>query len=875
MKTIKPLRIGVLTRTFEYRRKYVFAVTPIVCVRLGEGRDFVTEVDLWKALAKHLGEGVPFDEAMPKANGELLVTGSAHAAAPTAAMIVSARVGDVSKRLRVTGDRYWLHDDEMSRPTPFTEMPLSWSRAFGGEGFARNPLGRGAVPVETPYGLLRPLPNVEAPDRLHTAPGQREEPAGFGAYDFTWPQRASKLGTYDDAWLAQSFPGFADDVDWSAFNAAPADQQIRGWWRGDEPYTLEGLTPGVASVSGRLPGVRARVFVTQRTGETEGFFEVPTRLDTVHMVPTAGLAVLLFRGVHSVATDDGSDILHLVLACEDLDEARPVAHYQTVLAQRLDKKTGALHAFRDRDLMPASTAGAPFRGTDEMAEMEALLRRDRLLTRNLQRRSAVERQRARDELVRHGLDPATIADEPTPAHEELPALDELPEVAARADAMVADARAQAAAAVDEALARYKASCLAMGVDPERAMAGRGGGGGPPQFSAAEAIYEMRRAARADRSGRALAEVEGALTPEKRRMLDEAEAQIREAYRMAAHEQPPADPIDAERALSLRDQVAAMHRAGEPLARVDLTGADLSGLDLRGADLRGSWLEGASLRGARLDDAWLEGAVLARADLEGASALRAKLQRANLGAASLRGAQFAGADLREAILSKADAQGASFDGAQMARADLRELRADGARFAKIEARDSMWLKVGLAGVDLSGCSLEKCLFIECDVQDAVFDQARLAGAVFMGCKGDAARFVGAQATSLRAVQGTSFAGADFTDAVLERANFRGSLLQGASFNRATLTGADLSECNLAGARFYRASMREGRMTRANLTGATMISFQMMMGLLTHAMIQDADFTDANLFRADLLGVRGRARSFEGAELTQVRHVTRDA
>ena len=43
-------------------------------------------------------------------------------------------------------------------------MPLIWERAFGGEGYAQNPVGKGAAPVSTPHGEFQFLPNVEDPD---------------------------------------------------------------------------------------------------------------------------------------------------------------------------------------------------------------------------------------------------------------------------------------------------------------------------------------------------------------------------------------------------------------------------------------------------------------------------------------------------------------------------------------------------------------------------------------------------------------------------------------------------------------------------------------------------------------------------------------
>ena len=58
---------------------------------------------------------------------------------------------------------------------------------------------------------------IVRPDPKHpiTAQGDHPGPAGFSAIDFTWPQRKSKAGTYDAAWLKNRFPGFPSDIDFS------------------------------------------------------------------------------------------------------------------------------------------------------------------------------------------------------------------------------------------------------------------------------------------------------------------------------------------------------------------------------------------------------------------------------------------------------------------------------------------------------------------------------------------------------------------------------------------------------------------------------------------------------------------------------------
>ena len=59
-----------------------------------------------------------------------------------------------------------------------------------------------------------------------------------------WPQRAPKVGKdYGARWRKERSPYYAEDFDWTYFNAAPADQRLPGYLRGDEPLVFQNLHP--------------------------------------------------------------------------------------------------------------------------------------------------------------------------------------------------------------------------------------------------------------------------------------------------------------------------------------------------------------------------------------------------------------------------------------------------------------------------------------------------------------------------------------------------------------------------------------------------------------------------------------------------------
>lgn len=147
------------------------------------------------------------DFALFKPKTDLLLVGSCHAPGGTPVRMcpVSFGVGRWSKTLLVLGDRLWRKrflGGKISEPEPFTTMPLTWDRAFGGPKYPKNPLGVGTQDVVDADGTVTVcrMPNVESPDLLIVSPKNKPDPAGFGPIPLAWPQRMSKVGTYGKKW---------------------------------------------------------------------------------------------------------------------------------------------------------------------------------------------------------------------------------------------------------------------------------------------------------------------------------------------------------------------------------------------------------------------------------------------------------------------------------------------------------------------------------------------------------------------------------------------------------------------------------------------------------------------------------------------------
>ena len=137
----------------------------------------------------------------------------------------------------------------------------------------------------------------------------------------------------------------ARDIDLRFFNLAPADQQQDGSFVGDEPYAFHNLHPRQPMVSGRLPGLAARVLVSRRgrKGQLEG---VRTRLTALWFFPGEERVIEIFQGALEVEEDDASDVDLMVAAVERSGQERPDAHYAAVRDKRADRKNGALEVLQ-------------------------------------------------------------------------------------------------------------------------------------------------------------------------------------------------------------------------------------------------------------------------------------------------------------------------------------------------------------------------------------------------------------------------------------------------------------------------------------------------------------------------------------------------
>ncbi len=396
MNIIKSLHSGILHRSFRYQGKDLFAVSLLWGFQL-DTRDPVLEQDLWQAIGKVLGKNRMLDGGMPKGTGEVLVYGSffSPGGKPVKGGRVSVTLGSVHKELAVQGDRRWVKilggSIGLTDPEPFTEMPIVYEAAFGGDGYLKNPVGKGIASIETEAGNIHPLPNIEYPDQFVGSPGDRPEPAGFGPIDRMWEPRIFRAGTYDDRYLETRMPGLPDDIKWTFFNDGASDQWIEGYFKGDEPFEILNMNPEMPVIRGRLPGVYGRCFINHRVNGENTFKEISCSLDTVLFFPGENLGIVVHRGSIEVKEDDAADVKQVMLAhenCKDLP--RPRQHYADEFARRIDPEEGFKYMMYTIPLIPQGCK-CGFETLQEQDEGEI----ENLMNRNLENYAKVQEEKYR------------------------------------------------------------------------------------------------------------------------------------------------------------------------------------------------------------------------------------------------------------------------------------------------------------------------------------------------------------------------------------------------------------------------------------------------------------------------------------------------
>lgn len=238
---------------------------------------------------------------------DVLLNGSAYAPGgkPVTKVPVSLKIGPISKSFHVVGNRFWkkrVVSISASHPRPFTVMPISYDKAFGGvdnthknpskhKACLMNPIGVGFHDnLKTEFIEGKPLPNTEELNKRVTNPNGNYKPMAFGPVGRGWTSRYKLAGTYDQNWLNNIFPFLPADFNDAYYQSAPIDQQI-DYLRGGEDIVLSNLTPQ-GHTRFQIPQVIMPVAFFLKKGKTHKTHGVA---DTLVLEPDIGRFTITWR----------------------------------------------------------------------------------------------------------------------------------------------------------------------------------------------------------------------------------------------------------------------------------------------------------------------------------------------------------------------------------------------------------------------------------------------------------------------------------------------------------------------------------------------------------------------------------------------------
>ena len=685
------------------------------------------------------------DFAVLKPRAECHFVGHAHAPGgePAGSLLAGFRVGAVARSLAVFGDRTFDGYGAVSAPAPFHRIPIRWELAFGGPGYARNPIGRGIAPVDTELGRRVLLPNLEDSAELISSASDRPRPSCFAPVPPSWPERTRKAGTYDQRWLKTRWPWLPDDFDYSYYLSAPTSQHAEGYWRGDEAVGLQNLTASQSLFRSRLPGLRARCFAELRRGAAAEFIEVPLRLDTVLLDGDKEQCQCVWRGLLEGVGEKMAEVETFFFLHEPIDAGYPLSHYQQWLER---KKQEAVAEDADLEAVepPSEEAAAlpPPRATPQMLLAD--------LAKSMQEKGPAS-----------GVDPAAHA------------------------AMIAQVSALAVAPPPPPMPQpsaVRAGMDAQGLEvPEGLRALPDDEPEEPEAEEAEEAPGLTRADVLRHRAYGLPLMGADLTGVDLSELDLTGQDFSEAILSRAD----------LRGCVLRDAVfkdAILDHAD--LSEGDFVGASFEGADLTGVAAVRVNAEGASFEGATAEGSSWTGSRLFKANLKGAEFLQCSLNACDFRESVCDGADFSGSRGEQAHFEGASLVSATFESVKFARAVfddavMTNLRADEkadfseASMRRINAVEAHFEEANLRGAQFGEAMLDKAEFARATLERANFTAASLKGARF-----HEANLTGAVMLKVDAME------ASFEAALLVEADLRGANLTSAQLWRARTERAQL-------------------------------------------------------------------------------------
>lgn len=826
----------------------------------------------------------PFDRGMKKSRGTFAVQGSAHAATVTqqGGMAVRVCMGELDKILHIYPPRHWRKDLLGWRSQlngVLTVLPLDLGAAYGGAGSQDNPGGIGYVP-DALHAEGLALPQIESPSTPLRAPWDRAPVASFLPLSPQSSERRAFLGTCDEAWQKLRAPFVPIDSDPRWFDEVAQDQCKWGYWSGHENWLAHGMHPTQGQVTGRLPGLRLRLFVQRHpkdSAEVAAIEETELDLDTVWLFPDEERVLLLYRVEVAVEDIDGDDLAGLAAVCERPDdEAKTAEYWKTKLWPQRSARTQSTSVTRVPFRPVPHVASQPL--SAELAELmieineqlasygvELEKLKTPVATISAQERdicqldfvTLVDPLRRRTDCVYASLVTKFNTSEGAqvpPAGVllvDLTGVESLEDALTRWQAGLDEQMIQLNRALEgispDVLAQLRTQELACSLTVEQSISDLAVVGLQASMDGSNADYAKYLALleaelaplQKDISKHDLA-VFTSVTPEEKSAWTRELVQAACSFRQA---------LDGEQLVAL------------DLSRMELTAVNLGNCTLQDCKFNGTALGESNFKGAQLTNCDFSDADLSMADfadtiLERCLFLRIKASQLNLADSYVADCDFTRADLSASKGMRGTFTRCHFNNAQMRAVDWSR---------------GNWSHSDLSGALLSDSKLGNTQMRACQMDEVNLSAAHLHQADWSYVAGSNINFNNAQLQNWRLEPGCQLPGVRLDGADLTLASLQGANLSRATLRNACLVSALVMRCDLSDSDAYRVDGRGVDLSSSDLTRAQLIGANLFEARLRKVCLEGADLSGSNLHGVNSEGVRGLGACLKGALMTRCRLV----
>jgi uncharacterized protein YjbI with pentapeptide repeats len=924
MQIIKPLHSVFFHKCLLWNRRHIGFFSVGYFFKLSD-QQICFEPAGWSSAIKAGYGKENYDESIAKTNGEFLVVGDAISkdGVPVEQMLVEVRVGKKSKTVFVSGPRCWNGTQgTFSHPLPITSQPISYRHAFGGEGYANNPVGTGITPTGDENGQIHhPLPALEYPDTPVASPDDRPAPCSLGYIAVDWPQRRQWAGTFDAKYAANDIPGAPVDIDWRFFQVAAEDQWNDGYWDPAETYSISGMHATHTVIEGALPNLVARCFVRREDLTPENISEIPLSLDTIWFFPNDDVGMVLFRGAIDVRDMFASDIKGMLCALERVsDTRRSKQHYDREFQIRSDPEKAANVFMHQAPLMPEGFS----------MDIGSLVNIDS----STQQHTIAEAMRAYAESVKAAI---TAEQAPMPV---VTATDDAPQTGADNDSSTSqdtmdrsiDRVKAMAALVEQAFPVKKdAAGRIVGIDMTRidiaklndikalsqesrksqindvvdgfrrelAALER-----TPHSDAKSAMVialtaliktftELPRLKRPqlqidtqniqEQLSRSRQELETSLAngtisdfiySNKLAELDNGEKLIHRAvstgmdsYRLTAHYQPMASSPHPGDEQHITDTLIARHGRGERCEGFDLAFCVIRDSSLRTLKMPAGFLEYSRLHHCDFSDSDLKGVVAVHALIEDCTFDGANLDNVNFGKSDLKRCTFNNCSTSKMILVNTALIGCTFENCDFT--DTPD------SFIGIQLKDCTFTGCTFNGKILNDIHIISCTFNACNLVEVIgrgasfdrckFTQCTLTSSNIIECTIENTEFSECNLSNIRFLAETKIQHSTFLRSQMENSNFRGIQLTSTSFLDSKAEKADFSTANIVDCSFEKLNAPFSQWVASSITRSQFTRANLFTSSYLTATLDKCHFTEANLYNASFLQSTLSGTRFEGAIL----------